>query len=50
MPEGTARSEVFSVRITTAEREDIDKAAGLTGESAGDWARRVLAEAARSSH
>lgn len=47
LPEGDARTRVFSVRITDVERKEIDKAAAIAGESAGDWARRVLSDAAR---
>ena len=45
--EGVKRS-TFSIRITASERAAIERAAQAEGESASEWARRILLSAAHS--
>lgn len=46
LPEGEAKARMFCLRLSPDERAAIDVAAGTAGESASEWARRVLLAAA----
>jgi hypothetical protein len=40
---------MFRIRMTQAERNEIDRAAEALGEASSEWARRVLMKAARKN-
>ena len=44
---GERMDHMFRIRMTTAERREIDRAAKAGGESASEWARALLLRAAR---
>jgi len=48
LPEGEAKSVVFTLRITEAERAELEAAAKLDDEPVTRWARNALVEHARS--
>jgi uncharacterized protein (DUF1778 family) len=47
LPEEDRRAKPLRIRLTDAEREEIDKAAGA---SSSTWAREVLLRAARKAN
>lgn len=46
---GAIKKSTFSIRITPEERATVERAAEASGESASEWARRILLSAALSA-
>ena len=46
LPRRKVKSATLVLRMTLAERADIDKAAAVDGVNPSEWARRVLLDAA----
>ncbi len=48
LPDDERKAHMFRIRMTQAERDEIDAAAGTQGEpSSSEWARSVLLKSAR---
>ena len=47
LPEDERKGHMFRIRMTQAERDEIDRAAEAQGESASEWARVLLLKSAR---
>ena len=47
MPDDERKAHMFRIRMTQAERDEIDRAADAQGESASEWARVLLLKSAR---
>lgn len=47
LPEGTARTQVFALKLSADERAAIDAAAERVGKPVTQWARDVLLARAR---
>ena len=47
MPDDARKGHMFRIRMTQAERNEIDQAAESQGESASEWARALLLKSAR---
>ena len=47
LPGGERKAAIFSVRLSSEERERVDQAAASLGLRAAAWARLVLLEAVR---
>jgi hypothetical protein len=45
LPRGQDRDVVLTIRLRTAERAQLDKAARTAGKAASEWARDVLLDA-----
>ena len=49
MAQGDRKGSMFSVRLTTKERAEVEAAARRDRAGASEWARRTMLAAARSS-
>ena len=49
LPKGTAKGELFAIRIAKNEAEEIHKAIKKSGLKKPDWARNALLLAAKNS-
>lgn len=47
LPDDERKGHMFRIRMTQAERDEIDRAAESQGESASEWARVLLLKSAR---
>jgi hypothetical protein len=49
LPDDQRKGHMFRIRMTQAERDEIDRAADAQGESASEWARVLLLKTARKT-
>lgn len=47
LPDDARKGHMFRIRMTQGERDDIDRAAEAQGESASEWARKLLLRASK---
>lgn len=47
LPDTERKAHMFRIRMTQAERDEIDRAAEANSEASSEWARQVLLKAAR---
>jgi uncharacterized protein (DUF1778 family) len=47
LPAKERKAHMFRIRMTQAERDEIDRAAEAQGETASEWARVLLLKSAR---
>jgi hypothetical protein len=47
LPEQERKAHMFRIRMTQAEREEINRAASADGENSSEWARKVLLKSAK---
>ncbi len=47
LPNDVRKAHMFRIRMTQAEREEIDRAAKSEDQSSSEWARKVLLRSAK---